>query len=170
MHPQKSTPVLLAACLAGLSLPAFGAPAIRYLVSNDVCLISICPIDVPPPTTIGAGIQFTIVVAADAGTSRDPNLTGTAAFSSSDPLATLPAAYTFVQADRGGKGFFVTLRTPGVQTIAVSDPANVLAPGTMTMTVTGPAMVNTPMLADGLKLLFAVALGIAGLLVLRTRL
>jgi len=153
-----------------VSLTAHGSPAVRFLVSNDVCLISICPIDVPPPTTIGSGIQFTIVVAADAGTSRDTGFTGTATFSSSDPLATLPATYTFVPSDQGGKGFFVTLRTPGVQTITVSDPANVLAPGTMTMTVTGPAAVNTPVLSDGLKLLLAAALGLAGYLLLRTRL
>jgi hypothetical protein len=144
------------------SLTAYGAPAVRLVVSNDICLISACPIDIPPPTTVGSGVSFS-------ANAIDTQFTGMATFSSSDPLATLPPAYTFVPADRGGKGFFVTLRTPGVQTITVSDPADVLAPGTMTMTVTGPAAVNTPVLSDSLKLLFTAGLGLAGYLVLRTR-
>jgi len=74
-------------------------------------------------------VSFDIAVAAlDSGNARDMNFAGRAEFSSSDPLATLPSAYTFVPADNGGKGFFVKLRTPGVQTITVSDPANVSPP------------------------------------------
>ena len=55
--------------------------------------------------------------------------TGTVHFTSSDPLATLPADYTFNAADGGVHGFSVTLMTPTIptlpgQTITVTDTAN----------------------------------------------
>lgn len=58
-------------------------------------------------------------------------------FSSSDPLATLPASLVFVPADGGVKAFPVVFRTPGSQSVTVSDSVNNLIPGTLAMTVTG---------------------------------
>lgn len=55
---------------------------------------------------------------------------GTVHFTSTDPLATLPADYTFTAADGGGHTFTNTFNTSGVQTITVTDTADPSITGT----------------------------------------
>jgi hypothetical protein len=61
------------------------------------------------------------IAAFSAGNQPDARYTDTVRFSSSDPRAELPADYTFVPADKGEHGFRVKLRTPGSQTVTVTD-------------------------------------------------
>jgi sugar lactone lactonase YvrE len=74
---------------------------------------------------------FNVTVAAkDAYNNTIPNYAGTVHFTSSDSAATLPADYTYTPADLGSHAFSATLQTPGTQTIAVNDNANVAVSGT----------------------------------------
>ena len=57
----------------------------------------------------------------------DTAYTGTVKFSSSDPQAVLPAAYTFTPADAGVHTFTITLKTSGTQSITVTDTADQLS-------------------------------------------
>jgi len=152
-----------------LSHLSAAAPSVRLILSNDPCLIIPCPTHPPPPATAASGISFGIYVLADSGIAPDPNYSGTVNFSSTDPLATLPASYTFVSTDQGRKGFTAILRTPGTQTITVADPVNNLVPGTLIMTVTGAAAVNTPALEDAGKILLGLTLALSGLWLMRMR-
>ena len=68
----------------------------------------------------GAAVSIT-VVARDAGGNKDSGFRATVAFASSDPLATLPASYTFTAADLGAHTFTTpVLRTAGSQTITAT--------------------------------------------------
>ena len=115
-------------------------PAVRLVVTNDVCLVSTCPGTIPPaPTTASSGLPFTMYVTAlGASNARVKNLTTAVSFSSSDPLAILPSGFTFSPGDQGVRMFAngAVLRTPGVQTVTATDAAGVLAPGTLALTVT----------------------------------
>src|SRR5262249_10333116 len=73
-----------------------------------------------PATTVGVAHAFT-VTARDAFGNVATGYTGTVALSSSDPLATLPASYTFTAADAGVHTFAATLRKSGTQSITVAD-------------------------------------------------
>jgi len=155
-----------------LPLAASGAPAVRIGISSSFCFIQTCPgVQPPVPTTVASGTPFGVYIAALDGSSvRDASYAKTAVFSSSDPLATLPASYTFVPADGGVKAFSAVLRTLGDQTITVSDPGNNLIPGTLTMTVTGAQVPEAiPTLSFEALALFAIALGFAGALITRLR-
>lgn len=139
------------------------APAVRLIVTNDVCAVGPCPGNPPPPTTVPSGIPFVLaVVAVDITGMRDVGYTGTVNFMSTDVLASLPLSYTFVQADGGSKGFTATLRTPGSQTITATDLANGLS-GSVTLTVTGQAPASVPTLSAGMKALLVLALALTGL-------
>ena len=82
-----------------------------------------------------AGAPFTLTVTArDAFGNRATGYTGTVAFSSSDPLATLPSNWTFSGADAGMRSFSVTLESGGVQSITATD--------TVTSSITGSASVD----------------------------
>src|SRR4029077_20663886 len=90
-------------------------------------------------TTAGSAIDVT-VTALDQFGNTDTNYVGTAHFTSSDALATLPSNYTFTSGtgpsfDNGTHTFTgeTTLRTGGNQTIT--------APDTVTATITGTATV-----------------------------
>ncbi len=67
---------------------------------------------------------------------RDPNgnlvsgYRGTVHFTSTDPLAVLPADYTFTALDGGAHVFTNIFNTSGVQTITVTDTANPSLVGT----------------------------------------
>lgn len=148
-------------------------PAVRLVVTNDVCLVSTCPGTNPPaPTTVSSGLPFTIyVTAVDASNARVTNLTATVGFSSSDPLATLPSGFTFSPADQGVRTFAngAVFRTLGVQTITVTDAAGVLAPGRLTLTVTGIASQQIPTISPEMMAFFALALALTGLWLARLR-
>jgi hypothetical protein len=150
---------------------ADAAPATQLAVSNDPCSIQVCPPGPrrPPPKVVVSGEPFGIYVAArDAANSRDIGYVGTVSFASSDSAATLPLLYTFVPTDEGGRGFMVTLRTAGQQTITVTDAGGTLAPGFLTMTVTGPGLgIEIPTLTVWMQLALALLLGLAGIWVFR---
>jgi hypothetical protein len=118
-----------------------------------------------------SGVPFGVyIAAADASGGTDISYAGTVIFSSSDPLATLPPSYHFISGDRGVKSFSVVLRSPGSQTITVSDPGNILIPGTLIMTVTGAlSPEDIPALSREALLLLAVLLAATATLVLRRR-
>ena len=92
-----------------ISLTVTPAPA-STLVANGF----------PVTTTAGNSESFTV-------TAKDPygnvatGYTGTIHFTSSDPLAVLPADYTFTSSDHGVHTFNVALETAGLQSITDTD-------------------------------------------------
>jgi sugar lactone lactonase YvrE len=73
----------------------------------------------PTSTSIGtAGIVT--VSAIDTNGNPMTSFTGTVTFTSSDPKATLPAAYTFQSSDNGTAQFVVTFNTGGTQSITAT--------------------------------------------------
>jgi hypothetical protein len=86
----------------------------------------------PAGTMAGAPLTF-VVTALDALNNVIPTYTGTVQFTSTDGQATLPPSYTFTSGAGGDNGVHtftgVTLRTAGVQTISVADPATSSATG-----------------------------------------
>ncbi|MDC0712286.1 Ig-like domain-containing protein [Stigmatella sp. ncwal1] len=82
------------------------------------------------PTTATAGTSFSVTVSArDAFNNVVPGYTGTVSFTSDDPQAELPTAYTFTQSDAGQRVFSITLDTSGTRQVEVTD-------GTYTVSVT----------------------------------
>jgi hypothetical protein len=79
----------------------------------------------PATTTAGVAHSFT-VTARDAFGNVATGYTGTVTFSSSDPIASLPAAYSFTAGDAGVHTFTAALKRAGTQFIQVSDT---LTPG-----------------------------------------
>jgi hypothetical protein len=74
------------------------------------------------PTATTAGVAHSLTVTAlDAFGNVATGYTGTAAFSSSDPIASLPANYSFTAADAGVHTFTGTLKRAGAQFIEVTD-------------------------------------------------
>jgi hypothetical protein len=91
---------------------------------------------VSAPGSVTAGASFTITVTAlTAGGQTDCNYTGTVKFTSGDPSAVLPAAYTFTLADGGTHTFTVTLNTTGTQTLTATDKNDKLIKGKVSVTV-----------------------------------
>ncbi len=86
---------------------------------------------------------------------------GTVAFSSTDPLATLPAAYTFTAADAGARNFNVGLHTatkPGASwSVSVADASNA---ATLT-TIPGFEVVNGAAAVIGITLPTQITAGVA---------
>jgi len=78
----------------------------------------------------GAPATFT-VTAQDAFQNAVTSYTGTVQFSSSDPQAVLPAAYTFVAGDMGAHSFQATLKTAGRQSLLVQDKNGLLGSGSI---------------------------------------
>ncbi len=84
---------------------------------------SLAVVGVPNGTTAGGSMSI-IVAAVDVYGNVAAGYTGTVHFSSSDAQAVLPADYTFTTADHGAHSFFVTLKTAGTQSLAVTDTVN----------------------------------------------
>src|SRR5262249_19716382 len=77
------------------------------------------------PSSVIAGVASTFTVTArDNAGAIVTDYTGTVMFTSTDPLATLPANYTFRAADAGSRTFSVTLRTLGEQHVTAADTLN----------------------------------------------
>lgn len=90
---------------------------------------------VSAPSTSVAGVSFTVTVSAvDASGAVVPGYRGTVAFSSSDPLAGLPASYAFTATDAGIHRFTVTLKTAGTESIGVSDGASLTGSASVAVT------------------------------------
>jgi hypothetical protein len=153
-----------------LTLVGF-AQAAPSAVRLHLCTVLPCPHPVPtlPPLTTAAGATFNLYVTAADNLGTDDMYTGTIQFSSSDPLASLPTSYTFILADQGMKNFTAILRTPGDQTITVTDASSGLKPGTLTFVVTGAVTEPVPTLSEWMKILFALALVISGTWLVRLR-
>jgi hypothetical protein len=91
------------------------------------------------------------VYAKDANNVTITSYTGTVHFTSSDGSATLPADYTFTTSDGGFHAFFygATFRTPGAQTVTVTDTTSVsIAPGTANINVTGGTVTHLSLVAQ----------------------
>jgi hypothetical protein len=78
----------------------------------------------PTPTTVGVAHSFT-VTALDAYGNVATGFASLVSFTSSDPLAVLPPAYTFTSADAGKHTFSATFNTAGTQSITATDPPSV---------------------------------------------
>jgi hypothetical protein len=74
----------------------------------------------PSTTTAGVANSFT-VTAKDAYGNTATGYTGTVSFSSSDPQAGLPGAYTFTAGDAGLHSFNATFKTAGSRSLTVND-------------------------------------------------
>ncbi|MFO0880995.1 MAG: VCBS repeat-containing protein [Gemmataceae bacterium] len=79
-----------------------------------------------PATTAGDANSFTVTVRDTIGQVAT-GYAGTVYFSSSDVQAGLPASYTFTATDAGTHTFAATLRTAGLQSIAVRDVTGTLS-------------------------------------------
>jgi hypothetical protein len=86
------------------------------------------------PTTAGVANGFT-VTARDAYGNVASGYTGTLHFTSSDPLAALPADYTYTAADAGVHSFNATLETAGSRSITATDTASSSMTSSTTVTV-----------------------------------
>jgi hypothetical protein len=92
--------------------------------------------------TVTAGTPFNVtVVAVDALGYRALSYQGTVHFTSTDPIAILPADYAFTSADQGAHTFTngVTFKTTGTQTLTVTDTVSIAITGHESVTVTAPA-------------------------------
>ena len=81
----------------------------------------------PVEDTAGAVEKVTVTAYGPNGSGINSGYTGTVTFSSSDPQASLPSAYTFTAADAGVHTFTIALKTAGYQSITVSDTTNGLS-------------------------------------------
>ena len=106
----------------------------------------------PASTTAGVAHNLT-VTALDAFGNVATGYTGTATFSSSDPIASLPANYTFTAADAGVHTFSAALKRSGTQFIQAADTATssivgaengiaVTAAAVTHFTISGPSSVT----------------------------
>ncbi len=92
------------------------------------------------PSTITAGNSGSFTVTAlNADGTTDTNYTGTVNFTSSDPLAVLPANYTITVADAGLHTFSAILKTAGTQSITATDTTTGRVTGSDTDTPVKPA-------------------------------
>jgi hypothetical protein len=93
----------------------------------------------PSTTTAGVAQNFTVRAVNSFGLTVT-NYMGTVQFTSTDPQALLPLAYTFSAGDMGAHAFTATLKTAGTQTIAVTDNSGLTSSGTVTV---NPAAAST---------------------------
>jgi hypothetical protein len=99
----------------------------------------------PSSTTAGATFSLTVTAIFPSNNATDTKYQGTVHFTSSDPLATLPADYTFKPSDNGVHTFAnVVLRTSGPRTITATDTSK----GTITGTTNPAIQVNPAAIAQ----------------------
>jgi hypothetical protein len=98
-------------------------------------------ISAPAGTTAGNAFSIT-VTAFDGGGNVNTTYTGTVHFTSSDPLAVLPADYTFTSADQGVHTFSVTLKRAGAQSITATDTVSSAMLGSASVSVSPAAAVS----------------------------
>ncbi len=85
----------------------------------------------PSPVNVGTSNAFS-VTAEDSFGNTATAYSGTVHFTSSDAQAVLPADYTFVAGDNGVHTFNATLKTPGTQSITVTDSVTATITGAQT--------------------------------------
>ena len=98
-------------------------------------------------TTAGQPVQVT-VNAKDANGNPVLNYGGTVHLTSTDPAASLPAAYTFTAGDNGTHTFAITLNSSGKFSVTVSDTATPPNSTTASTTVVPVVTANTAGLPD----------------------
>jgi hypothetical protein len=127
------------------SITATDATTLSITGSQSGIVVNPAPADhfqLVAPAGSTAGQAFDLTVAAlDPFGNVDVNYTGTVTFSSSDPMAVLPADYTFSATDQGMVTFAggVTLFLAGNQAIMATDVATGLLSGSATVAVTPAA-------------------------------
>jgi hypothetical protein len=90
---------------------------------------------------VAGASQSVVVTAHDPYGNVATGYTGTVAFSSSDPQATLPSNDAFSAADAGSRSFSVTLKSSGQRSVTVTDQANSSLASSQTVTISaGPAV------------------------------
>jgi hypothetical protein len=155
--------------ITALLWPASASAQPRLIISTNPCAFEVCPCCIRGITSVASGTPFGFgVFPVDATNALAETYTGTVLFSSTDPLASLPASYSFLPSDQGRRHFSVVLRTPGVQQITVTDSTNALAPGVLEMTVTGHlAPLPIPTFSSHLKIILGAGLAFSGIWLLR---
>jgi hypothetical protein len=97
-------------------------------------------LEILAPSVVTVNAPFDLAVAAvDANLNVDPDYRGTITFAASDPTASLPAGYTFGDADPGTHSFRATLVTTGDQVIWAIDTADQTIFGSVLITVSDGA-------------------------------
>src|SRR5580700_2113284 len=116
---SRATPVLTKA--RSRVMTALAMPVLLVLLAPAVQAAQTAFLLVQAPGTATAGTAFNFTVTAiDVLNNVATGYTGTVHFTSTDGIATLPAAYTFttgVGGDNGVHMFSATLKTAGSQTI-----------------------------------------------------
>jgi hypothetical protein len=109
-----------------------------------------------PEDDIAGNVEnITVIAYGPGGSGVNTGYSGTVAFSSSDPQASLPAAYTFTPADAGVHTFTIVLKSAGTQSITVADLA-----GQLTLSQTN---INVqPAAASSLRLTISLTNVVAG--------
>jgi hypothetical protein len=108
--------------------------------AQEVARRSTTQLNVSAPSSIAAGVPFSVTVTAQDSTGarayyyRDP-----VHFTSSDAQAMLPADYTFIYLDAAAHTFTLTARTKGAFTVTVTDTTNGSILGTAALTVNAAA-------------------------------
>ncbi len=87
-------------------------------------------------TVVAGQAQNVTLVATDAAGNTDINYAGTVTLTSSDPMAVLPANYTFGALDAGHRVLVVTLQSAGIQSISANAAGGVT--GTQSGIVVNP--------------------------------
>ena len=87
------------------------------------------------PPSVVAGAPFSATVTAFYNGQRDTSINGPIHFTTSDTAAALPTLYVFTAADAGSHTFDLTLVTPGMQSITVSDYTAPVITGTTNVMV-----------------------------------
>jgi hypothetical protein len=107
----------------------FGTPSGSQAITvNPTAAASFTVTGFPTTTTAGVAHSFT-VTARDAFGNVATGYAGTVAFTSSDPIASLPANYTWTAADAGVHTFTAALKRAGAQFLEAAD--------TLTSTIMG---------------------------------
>ncbi len=99
----------------------------------------------PAPATAGEAATF-LVTARDVFGNVATGYAGTVTFSSSDPLAVLPAPYTFQPGDLGSRLFAAALTTAGNQSLRVTDGVGT---GTLDVTIKPVLAIQGPAAVQG---------------------
>lgn len=97
---------------------AFGTVA--GLMSSS-CGSGHASLELKVPDNVVAGVPFTATVTAMYDGKIDSTIDGPIHFTTTDTAAALPTLYVFTAADAGSHTFNLTLVTPGMQSITVSD-------------------------------------------------
>jgi subtilisin family serine protease len=91
-----------------------------------------------PSPDVGSTSQSFTVTAMDPYGNVATGYTGTIAFTSTDPKATLPGNFTFTAASAGTQAFSAVLTTPGTQSITATDTTTGTIKGTESVSVVAP--------------------------------